>query len=93
MAVDTIFRTAKDAVASAPAQSGVEQIVFRVTEVAVPSVDFESEEAKRLKQSLQNSLSEDIYGQYIAQVESEIGVWINERALLQIVSGQVPSDN
>ena len=92
-AVDAVFRTAKDGAASAGAASGVEQLVFRVTDVKVPAVNFESEEIKRLKQALQNALSEDVYGQYIAQVETEIGVTINQKALLQIVSGQVPTDD
>jgi peptidyl-prolyl cis-trans isomerase D len=92
-AVEVIFRTGKGEAASAAADSPVEQLVFRVTDITVPSVNFESDEVKRLRQSLQNALSEDAYGQYIAQVESEIGVTINQRALLQIVSGQVPSDD
>jgi peptidyl-prolyl cis-trans isomerase D len=92
-AVDAVFRTGKDAAGSASAQSGVEQVVFRVTEITVPDINFESDDIKRIKQALQSAVSEDVYGEYIAQVESEIGVSINQPALQRVISGQAPDDN
>jgi peptidyl-prolyl cis-trans isomerase D len=91
--VDAIFRTAKDGVASAPAEQAVEQVVFRVTEIVVPPVDFESEATKQIKTTLNNGMSEDLYGQYISFLEGEVGVTINEKALRQVLSGQNVTDD
>ena len=86
--VDAIFHTAKDGVGSAAAEQPAEQVVFRVTGVEVPKIDFESEETKRLRTALNSEMSEDIYGEYITLLEGEVGVTINDRALRQVLSGQ-----
>ena len=86
-AVDVVFRTAKDAVGKAEAGEPGEQVVFRVTDIVVPNIDLASEDAKRIVEALNRGLSEDILGEYIAKLESEIGVTINQSALNQVVSG------
>lgn len=86
-AVDVVFRTAKDAVGKAEAGEPGEQVVFRVTDLVVPNIDLASEDAKRIVEALNRGLSEDVLGEYIAKLESEIGVTINQSALNQVVSG------
>ena len=87
-AADKLFRTAKDAVASADAEQPGDQVVFRVTDIVVPTTDMTSDEAKAISQTPQRArLSDDIFGQYIAQLESEIGVTINQNAVRQVVTG------
>ena len=86
-AVDVVFRTAKDAVGKAEAGEPGEQVVFRLTDLVVPNIDLASEDAKRIVEALNRGLSEDILGEYIAKLESEIGVTINQSALNQVVSG------
>ncbi len=86
-AVDTVFRTAKDAVGKAEAREAGEQVVFRVTDIVVPKLDMASESAKRLVETLNRGLSEDILTEYIARLESDIGVTINQSALNQVVGG------
>jgi peptidyl-prolyl cis-trans isomerase D len=86
-AVDAVFRTAKDAAGKAEASDPVEQVVFRVTDIAVPALDMGSEGAKRILETLNRGLSEDILGEYIAKLESEIGVTINQSALNQVIGG------
>jgi peptidyl-prolyl cis-trans isomerase D len=85
--VDAVFRTAKDAVGKTEAAQPAEQVVFRVTDIVVPALDMASDEAKRTLETLNRSLSEDILAEYIARLESEIGVTINQNALNQVVSG------
>jgi peptidyl-prolyl cis-trans isomerase D len=85
--LDTIFGTAKDAVGKADAAQPAEQVVFRVTEIVVPTLDMASEDAKRLVETLNRGLSEDMFSEYIAKLESEIGVTINQSALSQVTSG------
>ena len=85
--VDAVFHTAKDAAGKTGAAQPAEQVVFRVTDIVVPALDMASEEAKRALETLNRSLSEDILAEYIARLESEIGVTINQSALNQVVSG------
>jgi peptidyl-prolyl cis-trans isomerase D len=85
--VDAVFHTTKDAAGKTGAAQPAEQVVFRVTDIVVPALDMASEEAKRAVETLNRSLSEDILAEYIARLESEIGVTINQSALNQVVSG------
>ena len=92
VAVDAIFRTAKDAAGSADAAQAVEQVVFRVTDIVVPGLDLASEDAKRTLETLNRTLSDNVFAEYVAQLESEIGVTINQSALNQVISGGAVSD-
>ena len=85
--VDAAFRTAKDAAGKADGAQPGEQIVFRVTDIVVPSLDMASEESKRAVQTLNRGLSEDILAEYIAWLERDMGVTINQSALNQVISG------
>jgi peptidyl-prolyl cis-trans isomerase D len=53
----------------------------------VPPLDMASEEVKRTVDALNRGLSEDLLSEYIARLESEVGVTINQSALNQVVSG------
>jgi peptidyl-prolyl cis-trans isomerase D len=86
-AVAAVFGTAKDAAGKAEAAQPAEQVVFRVTDIVVPAPDTASADAKRAVETLDRGLSEDILAEYIAKLESEIGVTINQSALNQVVSG------
>jgi peptidyl-prolyl cis-trans isomerase D len=85
--VGAVFRTAKDAAGKTEAAKPAEQVVFRVTDIVVPALDMASDEAKRALETLNRSISEDILAEYIARLESDIGVTINQSALNQVVSG------
>ncbi len=83
-ALDEIFRAPKDAVAVADGATPTERIVFRVNEITMPTFDPESAEAKRIDEALRRSLQEELLNQYIARLEKEIGVTINQAALNQV---------
>jgi peptidyl-prolyl cis-trans isomerase D len=85
--VDAVFRTAKDAAGKTEGVQPPDEVVFRVTDIVVPSLDMASEDAKRALETLNRGLSEDILAEYIAWLESDIGVTINQSALNQVVSG------
>jgi peptidyl-prolyl cis-trans isomerase D len=53
----------------------------------VPSLDAQSNDSKRVVEALNRALSEDVAGEYISRLESEIGVTINQSALNQVISG------
>jgi peptidyl-prolyl cis-trans isomerase D len=85
--VDTVFRTAKDADGKAEGAQPPAEVLFRVTDIVVPPLDMASEEAKRMVETLNRGLSDAILAEYIARLESDIGVTINQSALNQVVSG------
>ncbi len=87
-ALDTIFRTPKDGYGSAEGESAAELVVFRVTEIILPETDPNSEETKKLQEALNQSYAQDVFGEYLFQLQRQIGVTINENALKQVVTGQ-----
>jgi len=91
--IDAIFRTAKDAAGSAPADQPGEQLVFRVTEVVPPMTDLASDESKRLRDALNTAISGAVENEYLALLQREIGMTLNERALRQVLSGQNITDD
>jgi peptidyl-prolyl cis-trans isomerase D len=85
--ITAAFRTAKDGVGQTEASGGSQWIVFRVTDITVPAVDMASEDAKKLKDTLQRALNEEQSAQYVTRLEKDIGTTINEAALAQVVGG------
>jgi peptidyl-prolyl cis-trans isomerase D len=84
--IDEVFRTAKGAVGTAEGERG-ERVVFRVTDIVEPKTDPDSAEAKRISENLTRSLAEDLYAQYVVQLQNDIGTSINQSALNQVVGG------
>jgi peptidyl-prolyl cis-trans isomerase D len=87
VAVAEVFRTPKDGAGIAEGASPTERMVFRVTEIKVPPLDPEAAEAKRIDEALRNRAADDLNTQYVARLQNEIGVTINESALSQVSGG------
>ena len=78
------FRTAKDGSGQSAGAGAGEWVVFRVTDIVVPPIDFASDDIKKLKQALERSLSDEQIAEYVTKLESNIGTTINEAALAQV---------
>jgi len=85
--IDDVFRTAKDGVGTAEGKSATERVVFRVSDVRVPTLDTSTPEAKRIEDGLRRGLEDDLVGQYVARLETDLGVSINANALSQATGG------
>jgi peptidyl-prolyl cis-trans isomerase D len=83
-AVSAAFRTAKDGSGQTAGGGASEWIVFRVTDISVPPVDLASDDIKKLKESLQRSMTDEQVGQYVTKLESDIGTTINQAAFAQV---------
>jgi peptidyl-prolyl cis-trans isomerase D len=83
-AVTTAFRTAKDGVGQAAGAGANEWIVFRVTDVSVPPVDLASDDMKKLKETLQRGLTDELVAQYVTKLETDIGTSINQAVFAQV---------
>jgi peptidyl-prolyl cis-trans isomerase D len=86
-AVDAAFRTAKGAPGSAEGGDPTQRIVFRVTDIKEPTFDPASPDGQQLVEKLRRSLSDDLYGQYIAWLQADIGPRVNEDQLRRAVGG------
>ena len=91
--IDAIFHTAKDAFASAEGDKPTQWIVFRVTDVKTPSFDANSPDGKALDEMVPRQVSDDLFGQYVAWLENDLGTTVNQAALAQAVGGSAPDTN
>ncbi|WP_027529790.1 SurA N-terminal domain-containing protein [Bradyrhizobium sp. WSM3983] len=82
--VAAAFRTAKDGVGQAPVTGGTEVIVFRVTDIVEPTVDTASDAVKKLKDSIDKSLTDEQVASYVTKLEADIGTTINQAAFAQV---------
>jgi peptidyl-prolyl cis-trans isomerase D len=85
--VTEVFKTPQDQAGTAEGASPTERLVFRVTEIKVPPLDPEAADVKRIDEALRSRTTEDLIAQYLAKVESEVGVTVNAGALNQVSGG------
>jgi peptidyl-prolyl cis-trans isomerase D len=83
-AVAAVFRAPKDGAGQIAGPGASEWIVFRVTDISVPPVDLASDEVKKLKETLQRGLGDELISQYVVKLEAEIGVSTNQAAFAQV---------
>jgi len=83
-AIAAAFRTAKDGVGQTSGSGTSQWVVFRVTDVSVPPVDFASDDIKKLKETLVHALTEEQLAQYVTKLEADIGTSINQAAFAQV---------
>jgi peptidyl-prolyl cis-trans isomerase D len=91
-AVDGAFRLAKGESDRTTGDQPGEWIVFTLTDIVTPAFDPNAAETKKLREDLLRAQSDEQYGAYVAKVENEIGVKINEQAFA-VATGQAQPDN
>jgi peptidyl-prolyl cis-trans isomerase D len=84
-AIQAIFRTPKDGAGSAEGDKATTRLLFVVKDVSVPRLDMAAADTKALISALRQQLSDELLSQYVASLESEIGVSINQAALNQAI--------
>jgi len=83
--VDDVFKTAKNGTGSAVGQNDTQRYVFRVAQITDPALDASAVTVQQVKTLLQNSYSDDLVGEYLARLENEFNVSINQSAVNQVV--------
>jgi peptidyl-prolyl cis-trans isomerase D len=81
--VDAVFHTANDGVGSSQGATPADWIVFKVTGDQTPPLDPNSDAAKQIARTVQNQLSDELIGQYIAWLEDSLGTTVNPAAMAQ----------
>lgn len=67
--------------ASAGIGDGDRRVVFKVTAATVPAFVTSTQEAERLQGQLATAITDDVLGEYVASLQSELDVRINQQAL------------
>jgi peptidyl-prolyl cis-trans isomerase D len=83
--ISEIFRTAKDAVGSAEGQNATDRVIFRVTDIKVPTFDASSAAAKAISDQLKGAYNQELISQYVTRLENDLGTTINQAAVAQAV--------
>jgi peptidyl-prolyl cis-trans isomerase D len=89
--LQAVFSAPKGGSSAAEGASADERVVFTVTDVADPKLDVNAPDAQRLESTLQNSYSDDLLGEYLTRLESNLGVTLNPTAINQITGGGTPN--
>lgn len=92
-AVDGAFRLAKGESDRTAGDQPGEWIVYTLTDIVTPAFDANASETKKLREDLQRAQGDEQTGAYIAKLESEIGVKINEQAFAVATGQQAQPDN
>ena len=85
--IEAVFASGKGDPGSAEGKDATERVVFRLTDITVPSFDAASSEGKRIEESTRRSLTEDLLAQYVGRLQTELGTTINMEALRRVASG------
>ncbi len=88
--VETAFKTPKDAPGIAAGDQGTARFVFRVTAVTDPKIDAASPEYKKTSTALQSAYADDLVSAYVARLETDLGVTMNQQAIIQVIGGAQP---
>jgi peptidyl-prolyl cis-trans isomerase D len=81
-----VFQLEKDQSGSAEGNPG-EWVVFHLTDVAVPTLDTASADGKRIDDNVKRGITEDFIGQYVQQLQKDLGTTINLNVVRQVSSG------
>jgi peptidyl-prolyl cis-trans isomerase D len=82
-----------DAYASAEGDKPTQWAVFRVTEVKTPTFEANSPNGKALDEMLSRQVGDDVFGQYMAWLETDLGTSVNQAALQQAMGNSAPDTN
>ena len=85
--VNRIFAVPVGKAASAAA-ADESRVVFKVANATVPPFVTSTSEAERVAEQLRILLSDDLLGQYIAQLQQDLGVSINRDNMRRAIGGE-----
>jgi peptidyl-prolyl cis-trans isomerase D len=86
-AVAVLFKTAKGEAAVADGKQPTERIIMVVNNITVPDFSASAPESKQLADAVRDSLTNDIFSQFIGQVENDLKVSVDQAQLTQALGG------
>ena len=86
--VQAAFSAPKDVPGAVDGDKPSERYIYKVTAVEDPKPDPNSDAAKATAASLETAYADDVIGEYIAKLEADYGVTINQATVNQVVGGE-----
>ena len=86
--VQAAFSAPKDVPGAVDGDKPSERYIYKVTAVEDPKPDPNSDAAKATAASLEAAYADDVIGEYIAKLEADYGVTINQATVNQVVGGE-----
>ena len=86
--VQAAFSAPKDVPGAVDGDKPSERYIYKVTAVEDPKPDPNSDAAKAIATSLETAYADDVIGEYIAKLEADYGVTINQATVNQVVGGE-----
>jgi len=87
-ATNIAFATPVDGFASAEAPDAENRIILQVRSTKVPPLKNNAPEAQQVAEQLGEILQTDLADQYVMNLQSQIGVTVNQRALANVLGEQ-----
>jgi peptidyl-prolyl cis-trans isomerase D len=88
--VAAAFETPKGGIGSSEGKETTMRVVFRVTDILMPSFDPQSEQAKRIADLLRRAYAEELLNQYVARLQSDLGTSVNNLNLAKATGRAAP---
>lgn len=89
-AVAVLFQTAKGEAAVADGKQPTERIIMVVNNITVPNFSPGAPETKQLADAVRNSLTNDVFSQFIGQIENDLKVSVDQSQLTQALGSNAP---
>jgi peptidyl-prolyl cis-trans isomerase D len=86
-AITAAFTGREGAVATAPGKNPGEQVVLRVTKVEVPPYVAGGPDQLQAREQLGQGIGNDLLAAYVAALQANLGVTVNQTAVQQVVGG------
>lgn len=84
--IERIFATALDKAGSAPSGDG--RTVFKVTGATMPAFVGGTPTDQNIEKSFRTALNDDVLGEYIAEIQKDAGVSVNQAAFKRALGGE-----
>lgn len=85
--ITQIFNRAVGAAGTAPTATG-DRAIFKVTDAKVPPIDAKDTEFNKTIDDVKSALGEDVVSQYLGQLQHELGVSLNPKALRTAIGSE-----
>jgi peptidyl-prolyl cis-trans isomerase D len=86
-AVTQIFGTFSGKAGTVALDEGENRVVFQVTSATMPPFDPKSPDVARFDEQLRTGMIEDLRSEYTRQVQTELGITVNQQALKTALGG------
>ncbi len=80
-----VFDRSVGTAGSAPDADGT-RMLFKVVDAKVPPLDLNRPDFRNIVKQMKTALNEDLLAEYVSQIQSQIGVEINQQALASILA-------